>query len=203
MRKHSWLKKTVASLLTLTMLLGVAPFTVFAAPDAETAAEQALEERVFEIGGEKLTIEDLEQATIVLVTTKEGQNVTVPGTEIRTYIRENPVIEAIGGTATISMQVNTQNWSYRYYIYINANEPIDNVQIDYMWCTNSGNQYGYTSKFSVDGHNSRSLGIYPGTWFTFPRGGTATVYWKGFRVNVGSMGGFYFHDGQITVNAPG
>lgn len=80
------MKKTVASLLTLTMLLGVAPFTVFAAPDAETAAEQALEERVFEIGGEQLTIEDLEQADVVLITTVDGENSAVPGSEIRSVI---------------------------------------------------------------------------------------------------------------------
>lgn len=38
MRKHSWLKKSIASLLALTMLLGAAPFTVFAS-DAKTLEE--------------------------------------------------------------------------------------------------------------------------------------------------------------------
>lgn len=38
MRKHSWLKKSIASLLVLTMLLGVMPLTVFAS-DAKTLEE--------------------------------------------------------------------------------------------------------------------------------------------------------------------
>ncbi len=92
MRKHSWLKKSIASLLTLTLLLGAVPFTVFASEDItaeQIAAEQALEEQVFEIGGEKLTIEDLEQSAGVIVTDEAGQAFIIPGVEIREYILNN------------------------------------------------------------------------------------------------------------------
>ena len=106
MRKHLWLKKTVASLLTLTMLLGVAPFTVFAAPDAATAAEQALEERVFEIGGEQLTIEDLEECAGVFVTNEAGQVSIIAGSDIRTYLLANNNAFP-GGTATFQLVQTT------------------------------------------------------------------------------------------------
>ncbi len=110
MRKHSWLKKSIASLLALTMLLGAAPFTVFAADDAaaeQAAAEQALESRVFEIGGEEYTIEDLEQCAGVFMTDGTDNMTIVPGSEVRTYLLENDTGKFPGGVAQFSVVSTT------------------------------------------------------------------------------------------------
>lgn len=206
-KKSKLFKRALAAILTMTMALGVVPMTAFAEETSqaaqEAAAMRALESRVFTIADEQYTIADLEKATAVMVITEEGENITVPGNEIRSYLALNPVIKAIGGTATISMQINSQNWNYRFYIYINSDEPIESVQIGQLWCVNSGKQYGYVSDVSNKGYGSRTLGIYPGNWFAFPQGGTANVYWRDFHVDVGSMGGFEFDDGNTVVNAPG
>ncbi len=120
MKKIKLLKRALAVVLTMTMALGVVPMTAFAAETSqaaqEAAAMQALESRVFTVGEEQLTIEDLEQSTFVMVTTAEGKNLTVPGNEIREYMLEN-IDPRIAGSITVSPDYNSQTGIGRVKIY--------------------------------------------------------------------------------------
>ena len=119
-KKLKLIQRALAALLTITMVLGIVPMTAFAEETSQTAQEAAamrtLESRVFTVGEEQLTIEDLEQSTFVMVTTAEGRNLTVPGNEIREYMLEN-ITPRISGTITVSPDYNSQTGKGRVKIY--------------------------------------------------------------------------------------
>ena len=107
MKKKKLFKRALAAVLTMTMALGVVPMTAFAEETSQAAQEAAamreLESRVFEIGEEKLTIEDLEQADIVLISTADGQDSAVSGSEIRSEIINRPTATFVDGVINFNL----------------------------------------------------------------------------------------------------
>lgn len=154
MRKHSWLKKSIASLLALTMLLGVAPFTVFAEEGTaveQIAAEQALEKKVFEIGGEQLTIEDLEQADIVLATTVDGEDIAIPGNAIRTALITNPSIAFVGGTISFNLtRTTSMTVTIKMTVSVSSNVKIRRIE-GVFFCSDSTHQTYYIRRPAQNG----------------------------------------------------
>ena len=155
MKKSKLLKRALAALLTMTMALGIVPMTAFAEETSqaaqEAAAMQALESQVFTVGEEQLTIEDLEKATAVMVTTGDGENITVPGNEIREYLlqRNDPSIQ---GTIYVSLNYNSQTRKAKLRVYVISNLAIRTVTGNNLRCQISSQlsepKYGYVQDFS-------------------------------------------------------
>ena len=84
MRKHSWLKKSIASLLALIMILSVIPMTVFAEeePNAKNTIDIMLPEGENEI-------------VISVLKTQDGRVVLAPtGTNEETELIQNGAVRA-------------------------------------------------------------------------------------------------------------
>ena len=141
MKKHKLLKRALAALLTLTMALGIVPMTAFAQETSqaaqEAAAMRALESRVFSVGEEQLTLADLEQSTFVMVTTAEGQNITVLGERIRDYLLDNPT-PRVAGTILVSLDYNSQYGTGRVRIYAKSTK-ITRIYAEHVQWRNSSN----------------------------------------------------------------
>ena len=139
-KKLKLIQRALAALLTITMVLGIVPMTAFAEETSQTAQEaaamRALESRVFTVGEEQLTIEDLEQSTFVMVTTAEGRNLTVPGNEIRLYLLGNDIIQ-VDGTITVSLEYITQYGQARIKIYANSSHKLKTIEANNVECRDS------------------------------------------------------------------
>lgn len=158
MRKKKLFKRALAAVLTLTMALGVVPMTAFAQETSqaaqEAAAMRALESRVFILGDEEKTIEDLEQSTFVLVVKEDGQIETVSGDEIRDYLIANPRVD-IGADGTIFIR-RTTSTTAQLTLVASANSYIAKVS-GYMYCRREnpvqsyyGNNISYQAPSSVN-----------------------------------------------------
>lgn len=156
-KKLKLIQRVLAVLLTMTMALGIVPMTAFAEETSqaaqEAAAMRALESRVFILGDEEKTIEDLEQSTFVLVVKEDGQIETVSGDEIRDYLIANPRVD-IGADGTISIR-RTTSTTAQLTLVASANSYIAKVS-GYMYCRKEntvqsyyGNDISYQAPVSV------------------------------------------------------
>ncbi len=143
-KKLKLIKRALATVLTLTMALGIVPMTAFAEETSQAAQEAAamreLESRVFTIADEEFTIEDLEQADFIMVTTENGENVTLSSDEIRDYLIVNPRvdIEIIGN---ISLSRTTPSTA-QLILNIKANGIISKIS-GYTYCRNYNTSESY------------------------------------------------------------
>ena len=145
MKKHKLLKRALAALLTLTMALGIVPMTAFAQETSqaaqEAAAMRALESRVFILGGEEKTIEDLEQAAAVIVVTETGDLTAVSGSEIREYLIANPR-RGVDGDVTFKITRTTSMSGYITAYAVSNSNKIKKVEGQlYCQSTESGTYY--------------------------------------------------------------
>lgn len=201
-KKLKLIQRVLAVLLTMTMALGIVPMTAFAAETSQAAQEAAamreLESRVFEIGGEQLTIEDLEKADVVLMNTEDGETVSVAGENVREFLEIQPRATA---NATASVEISTERGQYRVRFYITSSARITKVRASNITCgyKSGGNiinvdiktekvtdkqsvDYGYYVLFNrSSGSMGTSLYVYT-NYFDFPMNAAAFISWTNLEI---------------------
>lgn len=179
-KKLKLIQRALAALLTMTMTLGVVPMMAFAEETSQTAQEaaamRALESRVFILGDEEKTIEDLEQADFVMVTTENGENVTLSGDEIRDYLIVNPQVN-IDVSGTISIR-RTSSSTAQLTLVAHANSYIGKVS-GYMYCRNSATKqsyYGNNISYEASGSVNKTQVTITSSHFSIPPTTTKVDY---------------------------
>ena len=136
-KKLKLIQRALAALLTITMVLGIVPMTAFAEETSQTAQEaaamRALESRVFTVGEEQLTIEDLEKATAVIMEDANGELVTVAGNEIRNYMLSNSTARAVA-QLQVSLENAGQQDRFRIRAYVTSSVGIKQIKADNIGC---------------------------------------------------------------------
>ena len=192
-RKKVW-KRALAAVLTLAMALGVVPMTAFAEETSQAAADaaamQALESRVFIIGDEENTIEDLEEATLVMVTTREGENLLIPGDEIRASMLANDFI-IVDGKIYVSLEYMTHGYA-RIKIYATSSYELQKLEADNLICRDSiGNRYVQCDLMKTNTLSSTSITVTSES-FVYAQGTSPVFYYDDIRVTCKGGGKGFF-----------
>lgn len=107
--------------------------------------------KVFEIGGEQLTIEDLEQADIVLATTVDGEDIAIPGNAIRTALITNPSIAFVGGTISFNLtRTTSMTVTIKMTVSVSSNVKIRRIE-GVFFCSDSTHQTYYIRRPAQNG----------------------------------------------------
>ena len=192
-KKSKLLKRALAALLTMTMALGVVPMTAFAEETSqtaqETAAMRALESRVFEIGDEQLTIEDLEQCAGVFIVDETDDMTIVSGNEIRSYMLERAAPnEFVGGIANFKV-IRTTSMSAYIEMTIKLDRSFNITLVEGMlYCSDTSDNYYYRNPSQLWGSDTIQVGTLWAATPSKPAAQSITVTFPNFTLTPNSSG---------------
>ena len=160
------------------------------AEETSQAAKQALESRVFTIADEENTIEDLEEATFVMVTTREGENLLIPGDEIRASILANDFI-IVDGKIYVSLEYTAQGRA-RIKIYATSSYELQKLEADNLICRDSsGHRYIQCDLTKTNVLSSKSITVTSDS-FIYAQGTSPVFYYDNILVTCkGGEKGFF------------